>query len=147
MAAKFPVRKYPDAAAFVADYSRSGDLLITIYASGDSGNVVRVLAWARDNGLMTIALSGFSGGRSAAVADISLHVAAENLISSNPAQPVLDTHFSLEGPVVAQIIRAFADDWFFMTRERLTGERWFPPLAAVGGSVAWAVTSGPAQAL
>jgi phosphoheptose isomerase len=58
--------------------ARPGDVLVTISSSGDSENVVRALAWARDNGMTTIALSGFSGGRSAAVADISLHVAAEN---------------------------------------------------------------------
>ena len=58
--------------------ARPGDVLVTISSSGDSENVVRARAWARDNGMTTIALSGFSGGRSAAVADISLHVAAEN---------------------------------------------------------------------
>jgi D-sedoheptulose 7-phosphate isomerase len=58
--------------------ARPGDVLVTISSSGDSENIVRALAWARDNGMTTIALSGFSGGRSAAVADISLHVAAEN---------------------------------------------------------------------
>jgi len=58
--------------------ARPGDVLITISSSGDSENIVRALAWARDNGLGTIALSGFSGGRSAATADISLHVAAAN---------------------------------------------------------------------
>lgn len=58
--------------------ARPGDVLITISSSGDSENIVRALAWARDNGMATIALSGFSGGRSAALADISLHVAAHN---------------------------------------------------------------------
>jgi D-sedoheptulose 7-phosphate isomerase len=58
--------------------ARPGDVLITISSSGDSENIVRALAWARDNGLTTIAMSGFSGGRSAKTADISLHVAAEN---------------------------------------------------------------------
>jgi D-sedoheptulose 7-phosphate isomerase len=58
--------------------ARPGDVLITISSSGDSENVVRAIAWAADNGMTTIALSGFSGGRSAAMADINLHVAAEN---------------------------------------------------------------------
>src|SRR5258708_16465956 len=58
--------------------ARPGDVLITISSSGDSENIVRALAWARDNGMTTIAMSGFSGGRSATTADISLHVAAEN---------------------------------------------------------------------
>ena len=58
--------------------ARPGDVLITISSSGDSENIVRARSWARDNGLGTIAMSGFSGGRSAKTADISLHVAAEN---------------------------------------------------------------------
>jgi D-sedoheptulose 7-phosphate isomerase len=58
--------------------ARPSDVLITISSSGDSENIVRALAWARDNGMTTIAMSGFSGGRSARIADINLHVAAEN---------------------------------------------------------------------
>ena len=55
-----------------------GDLLITISASGDSENIVRALEWAGANGLAAIAMTGFSGGRSAGLADVNLHVAAEN---------------------------------------------------------------------
>lgn len=84
-------------------------------------------------------------GRHAFVGGIN--IGAENLIRSRPAHPVLDTHFSLEGPVVAQIIGTFADDWFFVTREHLDGARWFPDLEPAGESVARAVTSGPDQDL
>jgi cardiolipin synthase len=76
-----------------------------------------------------------------------LNIGAENLIRTAPAHPVLDTHFSLEGPVVAQIIDTFADDWFFITGERLAGECWFPAVGPAGESVARAVTSGPDQDL
>ena len=76
-----------------------------------------------------------------------LNIGAENLIRSAPAHPVLDTHFALEGPVVAQLTRTFVDDWFFTSRERLVGERWFPALAPIGDSIARAVTSGPDQDL
>lgn len=58
--------------------ARPGDVLITISSSGDSENIVKALDWAGNNGMTTIALSGFSGGRSAQMADISLHVAAQN---------------------------------------------------------------------
>ena len=58
--------------------ARPGDVLITISSSGNSENIVRALAWASANGVATIAMSGFSGGRSAAMADISLHVDAAN---------------------------------------------------------------------
>ena len=55
-----------------------GDVLITISASGNSENIVRAVDWAKANGVGTIAMTGFAGGRSAKIADINLHVAAEN---------------------------------------------------------------------
>jgi len=58
--------------------ARPGDALMTISASGDSENVVRAIAWAKENGVTTIALTGFAGGRSRAMADIAIHAAAEN---------------------------------------------------------------------
>ena len=76
-----------------------------------------------------------------------LNIGAENLLRTEPPHPVLDTHFALEGPVVAQIVSTFIDDWFFTRAERLAGERWFPALANSGDSIARAVTSGPDQDL
>jgi phosphoheptose isomerase len=55
-----------------------GDVLITISASGNSENIVRVIEWARTSGIGTIAMTGFSGGRSAPIAEVNLHVEAEN---------------------------------------------------------------------
>ncbi len=55
-----------------------GDVLMTISSSGNSENIVRAIDWARQNGVGTIAMTGFAGGRSAQRADINLHVAAEN---------------------------------------------------------------------
>jgi phosphoheptose isomerase len=55
-----------------------GDVLISISSSGNSENIVRAIHWARQNGMGTIAMTGFAGGRSAKLADINLHVAAEN---------------------------------------------------------------------
>ena len=58
--------------------ARHGDLLMTISASGDSENIVRALGWADANGLQSIALTGFDGGRSAPLATINLHVEGDN---------------------------------------------------------------------
>ncbi|SDG39041.1 SIS domain-containing protein [Roseospirillum parvum] len=55
-----------------------GDVLVTISSSGDSENVVRALSWAVENGLSTLALTGFSGGRAATLAEVNLHVPATN---------------------------------------------------------------------
>jgi DNA-binding MurR/RpiR family transcriptional regulator len=39
---------------------------------------VRAVEWARKNGVASIAMTGFEGGRSARLADINLHVPASN---------------------------------------------------------------------
>lgn len=58
--------------------ARAGDLLMTISSSGDSENIVRAAQWAKQNSIPTISLVGFSGGRSATIADVAIHIAAEN---------------------------------------------------------------------
>ena len=58
--------------------ARPGDALITISSSGNSENIVRAALWAKENRLPVVSMTGFSGGRSAAIADINLHVAADN---------------------------------------------------------------------
>src|SRR5580704_469448 len=55
-----------------------GDVLMTISSSGNSENIVRAIDWARANGVGSIAMTGFAGGRSAKLAEVVLHVAAEN---------------------------------------------------------------------
>ena len=78
-----------------------------------------------------------------------LNIGGENVTRAHPRNPVIDTHFRFEGPVVAQLTEVFADDWSFTTGEQLAGERWFPKLRPVegGNSIARVVTSGPDQDL
>jgi D-sedoheptulose 7-phosphate isomerase len=58
--------------------ARPGDVMMTISSSGDSENIVRAVKWAKSNGVPTIALVGFNGGRSGTMADVTIHVAAQN---------------------------------------------------------------------
>jgi phosphoheptose isomerase len=58
--------------------SRPGDVLVAVSSSGHSPNIVQALAWARDNGLRTIAITGFDGGGARAVAEVSVHVDCTN---------------------------------------------------------------------
>ena len=58
--------------------SGPGDVLIAVSSSGRSPNIVRALTWARDNGLHTIAVTGFDGGASRALAEVSIHVDCTN---------------------------------------------------------------------
>jgi phosphoheptose isomerase len=58
--------------------AKQGDALMTISASGDSENIVRAALWAKENRIPVISMTGFAGGRSAQIADINLHVTADN---------------------------------------------------------------------
>ena len=58
--------------------ARPGDVLVTVSSSGRSPNIVRALQWCADNGVETIALSGFAGGPSRDLATVSIHVDSTN---------------------------------------------------------------------
>lgn len=62
----------------LASIARAGDLLIAVSSSGRSPNIVRALEWAAGHGMRTIALTGFTGGASRELADVSIHVESAN---------------------------------------------------------------------
>jgi phosphoheptose isomerase len=58
--------------------SEPGDVVVAVSSSGRSPNIVRVLTWAREQGLGTIAITGFDGGPARAIAEVSVHVDCTN---------------------------------------------------------------------
>jgi phosphoheptose isomerase len=54
------------------------DVVIAISSSGNSKNIINGLRRAKGFGATTIALTGFSGGEAAKMADISVHVPCNN---------------------------------------------------------------------
>lgn len=58
--------------------AKPGDALLTISSSGNSENIVQAIRVAKEVGIPSYALTGFSGGRSAKEADFNLHVPADN---------------------------------------------------------------------
>jgi cardiolipin synthase len=77
---------------------------------------------------------GFTGG---------MNIRVGHHLSLQPRYPVQDVQFRVEGPVVAHLQEAFADDWFFTTRESLRGTEWFPPLEPAGTVIARGIADGP----
>jgi cardiolipin synthase len=77
---------------------------------------------------------GFTGG---------INIRAGHLLARRPAHPVRCLHFRVDGPVVADMQRAFAIDWAFTTGERLSGELWFSPAQGCGSVAARGVPEGP----
>jgi cardiolipin synthase len=72
-----------------------------------------------------------------------INIGDENVLAGNPAHPVRDVHFRVNGPVVEQLVEAFADDWLFEMGEILPDAQWFPELEAKGVYEARAIPSGP----
>src|SRR5436305_13517321 len=68
--------------------------------------------------------AGFTGG---------LNVDCRYWKSEAPEEAFRDLHFRLRGPVVAQLMEIFADDWQFTTDQAPRGPKWFPPVAEAGG--------------
>lgn len=79
---------------------------------------------------------GFTGG---------MNIRSGHDASTNPRQPIADLQVRLDGPVVDHLRRTFADDWEFCTRESLSGDGWFPPLASQGSIPARGFSGGPSD--
>ncbi len=75
-----------------------GDVLVAISSSGESPNIIAALNQAREMQITSIAMTGFSGGQAARLADVSLHVDAHNY------GVVEDVHQSLMH-ILAQYLR------------------------------------------
>ena len=85
--------------------------------------------------LVTDGKVGFAGG---------MNIRKSHLAGNNGKPLVMDTHFKLEGPIVTQLMEAFADDWAYSEGEELVGPLWFPELNANPvGAVARAIADGP----
>lgn len=77
---------------------------------------------------------GFTGG---------MNIRQGNMLAANPSHPVQDMHFRIEGPVVRQLQRVFAEDWAFCAHEVLSGETWYPALDPVDEVAALGIPDGP----
>ena len=77
---------------------------------------------------------GFTGG---------MNIRQGHVLNEPSRRHVQDMQFRLDGPVVGQLQEAFADDWFFCTRERLDGPDWFPELRSTGPVLCRALVAGP----
>ena len=76
---------------------REGDVLVGISTSGNSENVVRAFERAKATGIRTIALTGESGGKLGALADIEINV------PSSETSHVQEAHIAV-GQLIAFLV-------------------------------------------
>jgi len=65
-------------ARMVKARGRKGDILVGISTSGNSGNVVRALEVAKEQGMITVGFTGEAGGRIKALADYLVNIPSDD---------------------------------------------------------------------
>lgn len=81
----------------LANLINPGDVVIGISASGNSANVINGMLEAKNHAAVTMAFTGFDGGRLGPMVDLNLHV------RSNIIEHVEDIHLMLEHMIVLTI--------------------------------------------
>jgi cardiolipin synthase len=100
--------------------------------------------------LVVDGMVGFTGGVNIGDENLETPAAAlrprlglRRLLIGPRRRGIRDKHFRVDGPVVAQMMAAFAEDWQFAAGEALRGPAWFPPVPPAGAVFARVATSGP----
>lgn len=68
----------------------AGDVVIGISGSGNSGNVLRALEYANENGGVTVAITGYDGGKMKKIANHNIHVPIDNMQIAEDLHMMLD---------------------------------------------------------
>lgn len=76
-------------AAQLAVYARPGDILLAFSGSGNSPNILRALERARELGVKSYAILGYSGGKARTLADVALHFAVDDMQISEDMQLIV----------------------------------------------------------
>jgi D-sedoheptulose 7-phosphate isomerase len=70
-------------------FYRPGDLLIAISGSGNSPNVLRAIEFANANGMTTIGVTGFDGGKLRELASSCVHVPLNDMCTAESVHTVI----------------------------------------------------------
>ncbi len=73
----------------LAVHGEKGDVLVVLSGSGNSPNILRVLETARDKGIESYAILGFSGGKAKALADVAIHFGVNDMQISEDMQLIV----------------------------------------------------------
>jgi D-sedoheptulose 7-phosphate isomerase len=77
-------------------FANPNDLVIAISGSGNSPNVIRAIEWANNNGLHTIGVTGFGGGKLRQIAKTSVHVPLNDMCTSESVHSVIFHYMAIE---------------------------------------------------
>jgi D-sedoheptulose 7-phosphate isomerase len=73
----------------LAVLGEKGDVLIVFSGSGNSPNILEVLAEAKRLGVTSYAILGYSGGKAKTMADVAIHLAVDDMQIAEDGQMIL----------------------------------------------------------
>ena len=73
----------------LAVQANAGDVLLALSGSGNSPNILKVLAKAKEMGVKSYAILGYTGGKAKALADVSIHFAVDDMQISEDLQLIV----------------------------------------------------------
>ncbi|MDB5035966.1 MAG: sugar isomerase [Chlorobi bacterium] len=77
-------------------FYRPGDLLVSISGSGNSPNVLRAVEFANANGMKTIGITGFSGGKLKDMSHEQVHVPLDDMCTAESIHSIVFHYVILE---------------------------------------------------
>ena len=72
------------------NFYNPGDVVVGISGSGNSANVVNAMEWAKANGAVTIALTGYNGGKLKQIAEYGVHVPVDDMQITEDLHMIFD---------------------------------------------------------
>lgn len=77
-------------------FASQDDLLISISGSGNSPNIIKAVEWANKNGLITIGITGFDGGKLKKISHHSVNVALNDMCTAESVHSIIFHYVILE---------------------------------------------------
>jgi D-sedoheptulose 7-phosphate isomerase len=77
-------------------FAKSGDYVIAISGSGNSPNIIKAIEWANNNGVTTVGVTGFDGGKLRKIARHTVHVPLNDMCTSESIHSIIFHYVILE---------------------------------------------------
>jgi len=70
-------------------FAKPGDVLVCISGSGNSPNIIKAVNWANENGIISVGITGFDGGKLMKICKQSLHVPLNDMCTSESIHSII----------------------------------------------------------
>jgi len=77
-------------------FANKGDYVVAISGSGNSPNIIKAIEWANNNGLVTIGVTGFDGGKLKKIAHHTVNVVLNDMCTTESVHSIVFHYVILE---------------------------------------------------